>query len=213
MSVGSQRLDSLADILNTQVFHDIQALEGDGGLERSLALVDVMGRSKIGIEDLDQLGISLDDVQNVFTGEGILTKTLLQFGKHLLVYRVGTIQDGCQTQVFLTQSVEEVLGKDPSNITIGHFLNGECVGLEVLLERGLGKTVQERGFLHDLVDGVLNRGRFGIRGRMQVKTDDGDTIGELFYLRIYHQFPWFHKKKGSLFSSSSPSHFFFLKKK
>ena len=51
-------------------------------------------------------------------------------------------------------------------------------------EGAAGKTVQDRRLLHDLEDVMLNRGRIGTGEGVEVKRDDRDPIGELFYSRV-----------------------------
>lgn len=79
-------------------------------------------------------------------------------------------------EILLTKTVEEMLRKDPTHVAVYSFLNREFVGHKELLQRVLWQTIQERGFLHDLVDGVFDRDSFGIGKRTQIETHDGDTI-------------------------------------
>jgi hypothetical protein len=75
-----------------------------------------------------------------------------------------------------------VLSKDPDRVTIDGFLDRELAGLEEFLEGSHGQAVEERGFLHDLVDRLFNRDSLGVGDRVQVQAHDGDTIRELFYI-------------------------------
>ena len=52
------------------------------------------------------------------------------------------------------------------------------------VEEGVvGKTVQQGRFLQDLEDGVLDWGSIGIRQRVEVDGDNGNSVRELLYTR------------------------------
>jgi hypothetical protein len=142
-------------------------------------LVDVVNGGKIGVQNLDEFWVLSDDVQDVFTSERLLTKTLLHFVQDLFVNRVVTVKNSGKSKVFRTQAVKEVLTEDPADISINRLLNRQLVALEEGLERSIGQTVDQRSFLDDLVNRVLDGKTTCILHRVEVQAHDSNAIGEL----------------------------------
>jgi hypothetical protein len=167
--------------------------------------LNIMCHSKVDITRFHQVRIKLDNVQNVFTRKGITSQTLFNFGQNFQVHRVGSIQKIHESAVFVSETVEKVLSKDPTDITVNGFLDCFCLlvlleklagtgeketekilrtrefaSLEETLKRSSGKTVNQTGFFHNLINGMFNGLRLAVRELVEIEADDGDTIGELF---------------------------------
>ena len=143
-----------------------------------------MSHGKVDIAHLDQLRVQLDNIENVLASKGIRTKTLLDPLQDFDVGRVGLVEDVVQRAVFATETVQEVLGKDPTNVTVDGFLDRENASLEVLLKGSGRQAVNQGGFLHHLENRAFNRRRLAVGHLVQVQRDDGRSIGELLYNRV-----------------------------
>lgn len=118
-----------------------------------------MGHGKVDVEHPDELWVSLDDFPDALAREGLLPESRLDLVEHLLVTRLGLVKDCiisvCRVLsqprqkgltvleglVRRTQSVAEVLGKDPSDVGVGGFLNSmrsvlALVGGELMVSFG-----------------------------------------------------------------------------
>ena len=148
--------------------------------------------------------MAMDDLGDALAREGLLPEPALDVVEHARMCRIGLVEDVLEREVRLPQPITEVLRKDPSTICSGHESENAntqptrertCIGgllHRVVATRAfpgveegvVGKTVQERRFLHDLEDGMLNRGRVGTGEGVEVERDDRDPVRELLYSRV-----------------------------
>lgn len=182
-SVGAACLttDLGVQVLVRQGLDSLDALERESGSElRCLISGGVVGHGKVDVEETDELGVRLDDLLDALARVGLLTETSLDLGNDIEVIRVVVVEDVDKRSVCGTETVAEVLSKDPSDIGVGGLLYG--VGglvLGNLEERVVGKTVEEGCLTDNLVDRVLYRRSTRVGHRVEVDRDDGDTVREL----------------------------------
>lgn len=82
-----------------------------------------MRHSKVDITHLDQIRIKLDNIQNVFTSKRVTSQTFLDFGQNFQMHRIRSIQKVHESAVFVTETVEKVLGENPADVTVNGFLD------------------------------------------------------------------------------------------
>lgn len=176
---------SLADaVVHLVVVEDLlldESLVGQGGYELlvvgTAGIVDV---GKMDIEESDEGGVVLNDFLNRLTGESLFTEAELDLVEDGSLLRVVLVEEVSKRLVRLTETVTEVLGKEPTDVGVGGFLNGMCVFSESRLEEGVvRKDVDEGSLLHDLVDRVLDGRAVGSWERVEVDRDDSDVVGEV----------------------------------
>lgn len=83
-----------------------------------------MGHGKVDVEHPDELRVRLDHLSNGLSGESLLSESPLDVVEHLRVVWVAVIEYLLERQVCLTQTVAEMLGKDPSTVCVGGLLDG-----------------------------------------------------------------------------------------
>jgi hypothetical protein len=136
-----------------------------------------MLHGKVDIEHVNELRMRQDGLRDTLSSKRLLPESLLDLVENFGVSWVGLIEYTFERLVRWTETVTEVLCKDPSGIykkgmrrecvygrelltCIGGFLDGVRVGSASLLSSEEGivwETVEQRSLLGDLVDRVLDR--------------------------------------------------------
>ena len=152
------------------------------------------------VEFIYQVRVSMNDLGDTFTSESLLPESSLDIVKDLSVWGVVLIENVLQVEVRWTQTVTEVLSEDPSTVcqmtselgaysqlleqltSIYGFLDSMATWYTwTSVEEGVvRKSVEQRSFLGDLEDWVLNWRCVGVWQRVEVQRDDGNTIAKLF---------------------------------
>ena len=148
--------------------------------------------------------MSVDDLLDALARERLLPEAALDVVEDARVSGVRLVQEVLEREVRLPKPVTEMLRKDPATVcanpsvrvphnqqrglrtSICRLLHGVVAAraLPGIEEGVIGETVQERCLLHDLEDGMLNRGRIGTGEGVEVERDDRDPVGELLYSRM-----------------------------
>ena len=131
---------------------------------------------EVRITELDQVRVQLDDIQNILSCKCITSQPFLDLTQRFHMDTVTLVKNRGESGVFVPQTVQEVLSEDPPDVTVDTFLNctkdnkledstiqrvctahtTELSFLEELLKGSDGQAVDQTGFLHDLVDGMLD---------------------------------------------------------
>lgn len=178
--------DELLQLLAVQDLVDLEAHVAQGGEEIILgrpAGLHIVGVGKIQIELVDELGVSVDDLEDVVGREGLGTQPLLDLGQQFSMNAVVGVEKGGQGGVFGAKAVEELLDKDPRAVSVDGLLQAKASGSKVPLEFILRDAVKEGDLLDDLVDGGLDGRVFGgdggVDGGTKVEGDHSDAVREV----------------------------------
>jgi hypothetical protein len=176
-------------------------------LER-LVVLGVVRHGEVEIQVPDELGMGLDDILDRVARERLVSESSLDVVEDLRVDRVGLVEDRLEGNVARSESVAEVLGKDPSDVGVGGFLDGVTIAGTVgrAEEDLVGKSVQERSLLDDLqqrwaatrieggqseskrsrnlwpahlVDRSLDGRSLRVGSVLEVEADDGRSVAEV----------------------------------
>lgn len=174
--VGDSLGDSVLELLVGQ-----NGNLGGGGVAAILDTGAQMNVGKRGVQGADQLGVRLDDLQNVVGSEGLGTETALELGKQSSLTAVVDVKDLRQRDVLGAKTVEEVLNENPSRVGVDGLLEAELAVGKLGRESVLRQTVEQGDLLDNLSDRLLHRGEVAILGAggAQVDGHDGDAVGEL----------------------------------
>ena len=142
----------------------LQALVAERGQEGVLvaARLDVVGVGEGQVEGADEVGVLVDDLEDVVGGEGLLAEAALEHGEGLGVGAVAGVEQAGQGHVLGAEPVEEVAGEEADAVGVDGLLEAELAADEVVLEHVLGDAVQQADLLHDLLDGVVDGGVAGL---------------------------------------------------
>jgi hypothetical protein len=78
---------------------------------------------EIDVAQLDQLWIKLDAIEDVLASKRITSQSLLDTRQDLDMSGVVLVNHGSKRVVLSSESIEEMLGKNPSDISINLFLD------------------------------------------------------------------------------------------
>jgi hypothetical protein len=121
--VGHSLFDLVQELLLVQNRNGLKTLVRQGGLQIILTRVNVVDHGKVDVAKLDQIGVKLDYIQDVLSRKSVGSQSFLDLGKNLLMGRIVGVQNRVHGRVFISKTIQEMLGENPSHIAINGFLD------------------------------------------------------------------------------------------